>query len=139
MSLFNMLAGVAGQLLSGQLLSGQQNSPVAAVAQQLLGAGAQGGNPLEGLLRQFQQAGLGETMQSWIGSGQNLPISADALAQVLGRSRVDAMAQAAGIDGGHLLEQLARMLPQAVDGMTPQGSIPDGDTVQALIGQLFRR
>lgn len=134
MSLFNMLAGVAGQLLSGQ-----QNSPVAAVVQQLLGASAQGANPLEALLRQFQQAGLGETMQSWIGTGQNLPISAEALAQVFGQQRVDAMAQAAGTDSGSLLEQLSRVLPQVVDGMTPQGSIPDGNTVQALIGQLFRR
>jgi len=134
MSLFNMLAGVAGQWLVGQ-----QNSPAQAVLQQLLGAGAQGGNPLEALLRQFQQAGLGETVQSWIGSGQNLPISPDTLAQVLGQSRLDTLARAAGTDGASLAEQLARLLPQLVDGMTPQGRMPDANTVQQLIGQLFRR
>jgi uncharacterized protein YidB (DUF937 family) len=134
MSLFNMLAGVAGQFLAGQ-----QNSPALVVVRQLLGAGAQGSNPLEALLRQFQQAGLGETVQSWIGSGQNLPISPDMLVLVLGQSRLDTLARAAGTDGASLAEQLARLLPQLVDGMTPQGRMPDANTVQQLIGQLFRR
>ena len=134
MSLFNMLAGVAGQFLAGQ-----QSGPALAVLRQLLGAGAQGGNPLEALLRQFQQAGLGETVQSWVGTGQNLPISPDMLALVLGQSRLDALARAAGTDSASLAEQLARLLPQLVDGMTPQGRMPDGQVVQALSGQLFRR
>ena len=104
MSLFNMLAGVAGQWLVGQ-----QNSPAQVVVRQLLGAGAQGGNPLEALLRQFQQAGLGETVQSWIGSGQNLPISGDMLVLVLGQSRLDTLARAADTDGASLAEQLAQI------------------------------
>lgn len=130
MSLFNMLAGVAGQWLAGQ-----QNGPALAVLRHLLGAGAQGGNPLEALLRQFQQAGLGEAAQSWVGQGQNLPISAEALALVLGQSRLDALARATGTDA----EQLARLLPQLIDSLTPQGRLPEGQVVQALMAQLFRR
>ncbi len=134
MSLFNMLAGAAAQMLGGQ-----QNSPVAAILQQLLAGGAQGGNPLEALLRQFQQAGQGNAFDSWIGTGQNQPISPDALSQVFGAPRVEQMAQAAGTDSNSLMDQLSRILPQVVDGMTPQGRIPDANTVQDLIGQLFRR
>jgi uncharacterized protein YidB (DUF937 family) len=139
MSWINTLAGVAGQLLGGQ----QQNNPLMGILAQVLGGQgggqAAGGNPLQGLLAQFQQAGLGETMQSWIGTGQNQPISPDALSQVFGQQRVDAMAQQAGMDSQGLLGQLAELLPGVVDRMTPQGQIPEGNAIQEMLAGLMQR
>jgi uncharacterized protein YidB (DUF937 family) len=139
MSWINTLAGVAGQLLGGQ----QQNNPLMGILAQVLGGQgggqAAGGNPLQGLLAQFQQAGLGETMQSWIGTGQNQPISPDALSQVFGQHRVDAMAQQAGMDSQGLLSQLSELLPGVVDRMTPQGQIPEGNAIQEMLADLLQR
>ncbi len=144
MSWFNVLAGVAGQMLGGQ----QQNNPLMAILAQILaGQGAAQGvahgaaaqNPLQGLLQQFQQAGLGETMNSWIGTGQNQPISPDALSRVFGQSRVDEMAAQAGTDSHSLLDQLSQLLPRAVDGMTPQGQIPDTNSIQDMLASFLQR
>jgi len=81
-----------------------------------------GGIP--GLVAQFEQQGLGGVMQSWIGTGANLPISADQLHQVLGNDTVVQLAQKFGINPQDVLQKLAQALPQAVDKMTPNGVIP---------------
>ena len=91
-----------------------------------------GGGGLAGMLQQFQQAGMGEQMQSWIGSGQNMPISMDQLTQVFGGDRLQQMAASAGMDQQQFGGQLAEMLPQMVDRLTPEGQVPAGGIDDAL-------
>lgn len=91
-----------------------------------------GGGGLAGMLQQFQQAGMGEQMQSWIGSGQNMPISMDQLTQVFGGDRMQQMAASAGMDQQQFGGQLAEMLPQMVDRLTPEGQVPAGGIDDAL-------
>ena len=90
-----------------------------------MGGGAMGGG-LGGLMSQFQQAGLGHIAQSWIGNGANQPVSPDQLQSVFGQGQTQAMADQAGMDHGDFLQQLSQHLPQAVDGMTPNGQADDG-------------
>jgi uncharacterized protein YidB (DUF937 family) len=90
-----------------------------------MGGGGLGG--LGGLVEQFSRAGMGDIAKSWVGTGQNLPISAEQLSQVLGGDRIGAMAGQLGMSQGDLLGQLSKMLPQVVDKLTPQGQIPQGD------------
>ena len=100
--------------------------------------GAMGG--LGGLLQSLQGAGLGEVAQSWIGTGSNLPISADQLSQVLGNERIGQIAQQLGLSPGLVSEQLAGMLPDVVDKLTPSGQLPEcgfGDP-QDLLASLTR-
>jgi uncharacterized protein YidB (DUF937 family) len=94
------------------------------------GIGGLGG--LAGLVEQFSRAGLGDVVGSWVGRGQNLPISPDQLGQVLGGERIGAMAGQLGMDQGDLLGQLSQMLPQVVDRLTPEGQVPQGDLAGAL-------
>ena len=97
------------------------------------GGGAGAGLPgLGQLVEQFQQGGLGDVMGSWISTGQNLPISADQLGQVLGNEKIAGMASQLGVNPGDLLGQLSQMLPQVVDQLTPNGQIPQ----QADLGGL---
>ena len=105
----------------------------------MLGNDAPGGG-LAGLVRSFQQGGLGEVIQSWISTGQNLPISADQLGGVLDSDLVRQMAGKAGLSTGDLMGQLSQMLPQVVDKLTPQGSLPEGGlgNIGDLLGQLMR-
>ena len=89
---------------------------------------------LEGLIAKFQQGGLGEVVQSWISTGPNLPISADQLGQVLGPDTL----QQLGAGGKDLLGPLAQLLPQVVDGLTPNGQLPaGGGDLGAMLGGLL--
>lgn len=79
---------------------------------------------VQGLVAQFEKQGLGGVMQSWIGEGANLPISAEQLHQVLGSDTVTQLAQKFGLNPQELLQKLSTALPQAVDKMTPGGVVP---------------
>ncbi len=93
------------------------------------GLGNIGGGGLGGLLSQFQNAGLGNIAQSWIGNGANHPVSPDQLQNVFGQQQVQTMANQAGMQPGDFLSQLSQHLPNAVNGMTPNGQLPDEGTV----------
>ncbi len=79
---------------------------------------------VQGVVNQFQQKGFGATVQSWVGTGPNQPISADAIHQVLGSAAVQELAQKAGLSVPELTQKLAQLLPQAIDKLTPAGTIP---------------
>lgn len=123
----------------GALLQGQGGGAAG-------GAGAVGGlGGLGGLLQQLQQGGLGEAAQSWVSTGQNLPVSAGQLQSALGADRIDALAQQVGMPAGDLSSQLAQYLPQVVDQLTPNGQLPAGGGADLggllgnVLGGLMRR
>ena len=84
---------------------------------------------LGGLISQFQNAGLGNIAQSWVGNGANHPVSPDQLQNVFGQEQVQTMANQAGMQPGDFLSQLSQHLPNAVNGMTPNGQLPDEGTM----------
>ena len=98
--------------------------------------GAGGG--LAGLAEQFQRGGMGDAMNSWIGKGENLPIGADQLGNVLGGDLLGKLTQHTGMGQGDLLGQLSQLLPQMVDKATPDGAIPSGGLgdIGAILGKL---
>lgn len=79
---------------------------------------------LSGLVQSFHDKGLGGVAESWIGNGQNLPISADQIQHVLGSTQVQALAAKAGISPEVASSQLAQLLPTLVDKLTPNGQVP---------------
>ena len=107
------LKGVLGQLEATVL-------PV--VLSEVLGNGGQGG--LSSIVAKLQQAGFGDQVKSWIGNGQNLPITADQLKQVLGSDVVKQLAAKFNIPVDQLSEVLAQQLPTAVDHASPDGKLP---------------
>ena len=139
MGLFDSVAGGLGQMLGGQQAqSAAGDNPM---LQAVLGLMNQNGG-LSGLLGKFQQGGLGELVQSWVGTGANLPISAEQIQQVLGSGVLGDMASKLGMQPDQVAGALSQSLPQAVDAMTPTGQVPaEADLagqVQNLIGGLFR-
>ena len=121
--------GAAGGGLGGMLGSALGGGGAGASA----GAGGLGG--LAGLVEQFTRHGMGDVAKSWVGTGQNMPISPDQLGQVLGGDTLGSLAGQLGMNQGDLLGQLSQMLPQVVDKLTPQGQIPQGD-IQGMGGDL---
>jgi uncharacterized protein YidB (DUF937 family) len=108
------LGGMLGGALGGALGGGSGGSS---------GGGLGGG--LGGLVRQFEQAGMGDVVGSWIGTGQNLPISADQLGSVLGPDVLSQLAKQVGMSQGEVGGQLSELLPQLVDKLTPNGNLAD--------------
>ena len=90
---------------------------------EVLGNGSQGGG-LSAIVAKLQQAGFGDQVKSWIGNGQNLPITAEQLQQVLGSDTVKQLAARFNIPVDQLAKVLARQLPAAVDQASPEGSLP---------------
>jgi uncharacterized protein YidB (DUF937 family) len=144
-----LLDSVLGQVLGGGTAGGAPSGGNAdllrAVIQMLGNSGGPGGGGIEDLIARFQRGGLGDVIASWISTGHNLPVSADQLREVLGNDTIGALAGQTGASHGDLLGQLAQMLPQVVDHLTPQGRVPEGglgnvgDLMGALQGALGRR
>ena len=124
----SLLSGLVGPAAGG----GQTGtSPLLQIAMQLLAGQGQGGG-LASLINQFQQAGFGQQMNSWISTGQNMSITPDQLMQVLGHGRMQQMAAESGMDAGQLSGGLAELLPRLIDHATPAGQVPDGGIDSAL-------
>jgi uncharacterized protein YidB (DUF937 family) len=83
--------------------------------------GGQGG--LSAIVAKLQQSGFGDQVKSWIGSGQNLPITADQLQQVLGSDTVKQLAARYNIPIDQISKVLAQQLPKAVDAASPNGHL----------------
>ncbi|MHA2942600.1 YidB family protein [Ralstonia mannitolilytica] len=111
-------AGGLGGLLGGLLGGGNADHAAAVDAAAPAGIG-----PLQQIL---EQAGLGEQVKSWIGNGQNLPVSGEQIAQALGGTgALSQLASSFGINESDLADQLAEGLPEAVNHLTPQGTLPN--------------
>ena len=144
----SVLGSVIGNMAGGRQGGGAGADILMQVVGGLLnqgGGGAGAGGGLGALLQQFQKGGLGDVAASWVGTGQNLPISAEQLQSVLGGDQIGALAQQAGLSQGDLMGQLAQMLPQVVDQLTPNGQLPAGGgadlsgMLSSVLGGLMRR
>ena len=118
MSLFDSVMGA----VSGHV---QQQGGMASVLGGLLANNGEAGG-LDGLVEKFKQAGMADQVNSWIGNGQNLPISAAQISQILGSDVVRNIAAKLGIDPDQAAQQLSALLPGLIDKLTPNGQTPVG-------------
>jgi uncharacterized protein YidB (DUF937 family) len=139
MSLWDELGGLAAGALGGNaaqqqpapdMHSGMLNAVLGMLQNQGTGTVVQpdapaqvSGGALGGLLQTLEQNGLGHLAASWIGSGQNLPISAEQVENLLGGAQVGQLAQQAGVPQSEASSLIAAILPTLVDRLTPAGTI----------------
>jgi len=119
-----MLDGMIGSALGGMMGtsgSGQAQSPLLQIALQLL----QQNGGVAGILDKFRQGGYADQADSWQSAGQNMPLSGNALQEVLGSGTIGQIAGQLGMSHGDAAGGLAQMLPQLIDQFTPNGEIPD--------------
>jgi uncharacterized protein YidB (DUF937 family) len=135
-----LLDGVLGNL-AGSLLGGGQaqggNDPLSAVLRQLTGGNSSQSSDLmhmamslvqqhggiEGLLNMFRQSGLAQHADSWVGTGANMPLSANDLSKVVGSSTLSDIAAKLGMPVNQAGSAMAQLLPELVNHLTPQGQV----------------
>jgi len=127
MSIFDTFASVLGG-------SNTTAGKFTHAAIEMIQGGSHGG--LDGLLERFRASGLSQHVDSWISTGHNLPISADDIQRVLGSGQVAELARKAGIDPSVASQELASILPQIVDKLTPNGQMPSNDLVHQALSML---
>jgi uncharacterized protein YidB (DUF937 family) len=134
MGLFDQVVGaIAGGQAAG-------NNALLENLMQLINNPQTGG--LAGLVKSFHKGGLGEIVNSWVSTGQNLPISAEQIRSVLGGSSLQGLAEQLGVSPEQASGSLAELLPQVVDHLTPNGQVPEGGDLltqglDLLKGKLF--
>jgi uncharacterized protein YidB (DUF937 family) len=100
-------------------------------------AGGAAGSVISGglgdLLKQFQQAGHGETANSWVSAGPNKQISPGDLAKALGADQINNLVSQSGLSRDELLVGLSQHLPDVINHLTPDGRLP---TASELSGRL---
>jgi uncharacterized protein YidB (DUF937 family) len=78
---------------------------------------------VQGIVAQLEQQGLGATVRSWVGEGANQPITADQVHQAFGSDTVKELAAKVGLSPQDLAAKLSAILPQAIDKLTPGGTL----------------
>jgi uncharacterized protein YidB (DUF937 family) len=111
----------------------QQHAGPMQMAEELLG---KTGGPVA-LLAKLKDGGLGDTVQSWLGMGENQPVDPAALKHALGDDTVNDLASKFGGDADGILQKLAGFLPRFFDKASPHGTIDDDNAVLGMLKDLL--
>jgi len=118
--------GIGGALLGGLVM----------VALQMLQRNGGIGN----VLGRLQEQGYGREADSWVSTGENMPVPADVLAQIFGRDVIDQSAREMGISPDEAAGGLAKIFPEVVNEITPHGRVePGSDDVVARAMEILQR
>ncbi|MFF5446546.1 YidB family protein [Streptomyces sp. NPDC012888] len=126
----NDLGSLLGGLLGGGQGGGGSNVLGALLGALTSGGGAPGaqtsgnGNPLGGLLDMLTRSGLADQARSWVGTGENQPVSGSQIKEALPDDTLREVAQRVGVSPEQAADELAQTLPGAVDKLTPNGAVP---------------
>ena len=126
-----------GALLATNVLFGGKGQTASASAQPTTDTSDPGGvlGGLGGLVNKLQQGGLGDVVNSWVGSGQNQPVSPSQLGSALGPSVIKTVSQLTGLSEDDLTKQLSQVLPGVINGLTPNGRLPTQSELSKMLGQ----
>ncbi len=135
MGLLDIIGSVAGHALNGNQQAG--GNPLIQLVLSQLQNSQHGG--LTGLVSQLQQGGLGDIVNSWVGTGQNLPVSGEQLHQALGQEGglLQQLTQGSGLSTQDIAGQLSHLLPGLVDKLTPGGQVPASSDLGGLLAGLL--
>ncbi len=121
--------------VTGALAGAKGGGANAMLMQQLISMMSKPG-ALSSLMAAFQKQGLDSVVQSWIGTGQNLPISADQVQKVFGNDMLGQLASKAGMQTPEAASALSGLLPQVVDKLSPGGKMPSANDLGGLLSSV---
>jgi len=131
-----LMLALGALLASGALFRGSGAGQTASAPTQPASDEGAGGvlGGLGGLLNKLQQGGLGNQTNSWVGSGQNQPVSPGQLGQALGPNVIKTLSQMTGVSEDELTKQLSQGIPVIVNTLTPNGRLPTVPELSKLMG-----
>jgi uncharacterized protein YidB (DUF937 family) len=131
-----MLDGLLGGLM-GSSGGTQGQSPLVAMALQLI----QQNGGLPGIISKFQHGGLTDHVDSWVGTGQNLPMNGNQLREILGSGTIGQIAEQVGMSHADASSGLAQVLPELINRLTPTGQVPDNhsEMLNQVLAALSKR
>jgi uncharacterized protein YidB (DUF937 family) len=124
-----VIGGLTGKLTS----SGDQKNLLESVIGMINNPETGG---LTGLVQSFKDKGLGNAITSWVGTGENLPVSGEQIQQAISSDKIQEIAGKLGLSGGEVSTMLAGLLPQVIDKLTPNGNLPEGNLVEQGLSLL---
>ena len=132
-----LMLALGALLASGALFRQGAGQTASTGSQPTTDTGDAGGmlGGLGGLLNKLQQGGLGNAANSWVGSGQNQPVSPSQLGSALGPNIIKTLSQMTGLSEDELTKQLSQGIPVIVNWMTPNGRLPTVAELSKIIGQ----
>lgn len=83
-----------------------------------------GSSGLGELLERFRNAGTSEQVDSWVGRGENQPLTREQVQNAIDPQTLEELARQTGFSTSDLIDRIARDLPDAVDQVTPGGQLP---------------
>jgi uncharacterized protein YidB (DUF937 family) len=95
-----------------------------------------GGNGLQGIVSALQKSGMDKQLMSWIGGGQNEPVSGADVKNAVDPQTLNQMAQQQNMSPDELANQVAEALPHVVDQATPNGQVPKQGGLDSLMGMM---
>jgi len=121
-----LMLALGALLASGVLTKGSAGQTASAGSQPTTDTSDAGGllGGLGGLLNKLEQGGLGDQTKSWVGSGQNQPVSPGQLGSALGPNIIKTLSQMTGVPEDQLTKQLSQGIPVIVNTLTPNGRLP---------------
>ncbi len=125
-----MAKGFLGKVLGG----GTSQNPLMDIVFGLISNPQAGG--LQGLIQTFKEKGLGDAVSSWISTGENQPVSGEQLQHALGGNFIQQIAEKLGSSKSEVSGGLANLLPEIIDKLTPNGSLPEGNQLQQSLELL---
>ena len=87
---------------------------------------------IQGIIEKFQSSGLGDTVASWVGTGQNQPVTPDQISQALGQDNIQVVVKQANIPAEQSGSILSALLPVLIDQLTPNGQVPQQNQMMEL-------
>ena len=126
----DILGGLAGGSAKGGGMGGLLTGLVPMLGGMLSGGG------LQKVLASLQANGLSTLAASWIGTGQNQPISAADVRKVVGDAQLSKIAGELGVSEDDAAAAVAQVLPAVVDKVSPDGKLPPAKDLNSALEHL---
>jgi uncharacterized protein YidB (DUF937 family) len=121
--------------IAGRAIPRLSTDSLSSVVDGLLG---KDGSGLKALLEKFSKGGLGKLADSWVGKGANLPLSTQQVKSILGDKALSGIAGQLGVSEEVAASKVAKALPQLVNKLTPDGTVPNQAAVSKRLAELLK-
>jgi len=106
-----------------QLLGDKLGDNAGGMMEALSGLTSGEGLDIGGIMEKVKANGMGEQLESWLGDGENQPVSAEQVKGLIGEDGINQAAEKLGVDADTAASQLSDVLPNLLDKASAGGNL----------------